>query len=99
MRFSLILLFFVTSCSSFPPKGDNSKIFLDKNNVTVKCPDAKVGYLYELNGVEYLVVNDDLLRGIYEKGPSHIEDICCEELDIWFQNYRTLQGMGERKLN
>ena len=48
------------------PKKPN--IYLDKNGVTIKCEDCKVGDKGKVNGVEYEVVDNQLLRQRLEEG-------------------------------
>ena len=39
-------------------------IYLSSNGVTIKCPNAEVGYTEEVNGKVYQVVDRDYLRAI-----------------------------------
>ena len=39
-------------------------IYLASNGVTIKCPNAEVGYTEEVNGKVYQVVDRDYLRAI-----------------------------------
>ena len=37
-------------------------IYLDKNQITIKCPDADIGYRQEVNGITYTVVDNETIR-------------------------------------
>ena len=48
-------------------------IYLDKNQITIKCPDADIGYRQEVNGKIYEVVDNTQLSLRIRKG----EDVTC----------------------
>jgi len=48
-------------------------IYLDKNQITIKCPDADIGYRQEVNGEIYEVVDNTQLSLRIRKG----EDVTC----------------------
>ena len=50
-----------------------AKIFLASNRVTIKCPNAEVGYTEEVNGKVYVVVDDASLRAKVQND----EDVTC----------------------
>ena len=43
-------------------------IYLDKNQITIKCPDADIGYRQEVNGKIYEVVDNASLNNKIHKG-------------------------------
>jgi surface protein len=75
----LILLFgicLVFSCGpeeSVDPFDTSNNIYLDANGVTIKCPDASIGEKGTLNGKEYTVVDNTILREMI----ADDEDITC----------------------
>ncbi len=58
-------------------------LYLDENGITIKAVvDAVIGNSYELGGVSYLVVQEDILRGMIAEGDdvtkvvtSHVNDM------------------------
>ncbi|UCS94302.1 DUF285 domain-containing protein [Echinicola marina] len=63
--FSLFVTFGILmfSCESpEDPDPDQPNIYLDANGVTIKCEDCNVGDKGVVNGVEYEVVNNQLIR-------------------------------------
>jgi surface protein len=48
-------------------------IYLDENQITIRCPDADIGYRQEVNGKIYEVVDNDSLNTKYNKS----EDVTC----------------------
>ncbi|NVJ45974.1 MAG: hypothetical protein HWE07_02570 [Cytophagia bacterium] len=45
------------------------RIYLDSNGITVKCtPNCPVGFKQYLNGIEYEVVDNDLIRRRIDEG-------------------------------
>jgi hypothetical protein len=63
----LVVLFFTTfvfcaSCSFLENNSANSKIYLDPNRITIKCEKCQVGDKGKVDGIEYEVVDNDLLR-------------------------------------
>ena len=62
--------------------SNSNNIFLDENNVTIKCHLAEVGDKAIINGIDYTVVNESILREMVEKNEdvtsvctSHINDM------------------------
>ena len=51
----------------------SSTIYLDSNNVTIKCPNADIGYKDTINQKEYTVVDIAKLRDMIGKD----EDVSC----------------------
>ena len=46
--------------------SNSNNIFLDENNVTIKCHLAEVGDKAIINGINYTVVNESILREMVE---------------------------------
>ena len=55
-------------------------VFLGENGVTVMCPDGEVGDIGIVGGVEYEVVDRDLLIQRYEEGKGKFEQNVCVSL-------------------
>ena len=53
--------------------GINPNIYLDTNGVTIKCEDAALGEKGLVNGKEYTVVDDQILRSMIQND----EDVTC----------------------
>ena len=75
------------------PVGVNlseQKIFLDENNVTVKCFEAEVGSTATVNGKEYTVVDETILREMVEND----EDVSC----VCTSKIKDMNSLFENKL-
>ena len=55
------------------PVSNSNNIFLDENNITIKCPLAEVGDKAIINGINYTVVSESILREMIENN----EDVTC----------------------
>lgn len=67
--FSLLFqLAFFTSCSLINSESSSSELYLDSNGITIKCGKCKVGQKGKVNGIEYEVVDNDLLRMRIKQG-------------------------------
>ena len=66
-------------------------IYLDKNQITIKCPDADIGYRQEVNGKIYEVVDNAELRLQIRKG----EDDCVCTSNVTNMNDLFLEEFGE----
>ena len=58
----------------------NLKIYLDKNNLTVKCPDASLGEKGSINGKVYQVVDEKELREMVARGEP-IQFVCTSKIN------------------
>ena len=58
----------------------NPKIYLDKNNLTVKCPDASLGEKGSINGKVYQVVDENELREMVARGEP-IQFVCTSKIN------------------
>ena len=65
-------------------------IYLDKNQITIKCPDADIGYRQEVNGKIYEVVDNTQLSLRIRKG----EDVTC----VCTSNVTDMESMFEYAL-
>ena len=43
-------------------------IYINKNGIIKATDEAKIGERYELNGASYVVVNEEMLRGMVDNG-------------------------------
>ncbi len=66
-------------------------IYLDKNQITIKCPDADIGYRQEVNGKIYEVVDNAELRLQIRKG----EDDCVCTSNVTNMNELFKEEFGE----
>ena len=66
-------------------------IYLDKNQITIKCPDADIGYRQEVNGKIYEVVDNAELRLQIRKG----EDDCVCTSNVTNMNELFMEEFGE----
>jgi surface protein len=65
-----------SSCETEEDNQPNKpNIYLDSNGVTIKCEDCKVGDKGKVNGVEYEVVDNQLLRQRLEEGKD-LSKVC-----------------------
>lgn len=53
--------------------NDNSGIFVDINGITIRCPNAEIGFSQEVNGKTYEVVDESTLRSKV----ANDEDVTC----------------------
>lgn len=72
IKFSILFItlgIFMSSCEiSENTDPEQNKIYLDSNGVTIKCEDCNVGDKGIFNGVEYEVVDNQLLRQRRDEG-------------------------------
>lgn len=73
--FLLFQLAFFASCSLINSESTNSRIYLDSNGVTIKCENCKVGQKGKVNGIEYEVVDKDLLLSRIKQG-ADLSKLC-----------------------
>ena len=72
-------------------------IYLNKNQITIKCPDADIGYRQEVNGKIYEVVDNTQLILRIRKG----EDVTCvctsnvTDMESMFKEYMDEDDEGE----
>lgn len=72
----VILTIGFSSCETgTDEEPDKPNIYLDSNGVTIKCEDCKVGDKGKVNGVEYEVVDNGLLRQRLEEGKD-LSKVC-----------------------
>ena len=91
-----LLIFIIFSCSKPAATTTQSPvlnvtisplIYLDSNGITIKCPDAKVGYKATINKKEYTVVDRNGLQSMINNG----EDLTCIcTSKIFLMNYLRL---------
>tara|TARA_R100001440_G_scaffold75721_1_gene103752 strand:- start:3286 stop:4272 length:987 start_codon:yes stop_codon:yes gene_type:complete len=71
LLFSFIIIAIACNPDPDPDPDDNKKdpsIYLDTNGITIKCPDAYVGYKQVVNGKEYTVVDRQMIRDMFLNG-------------------------------
>ena len=59
--------------------SNTSKIFLADNGVTIKCPNAEVGYTEEVNGKTYEVVDNETLKAKIDND-SDVTCVCTSKV-------------------
>src|SRR5210317_621924 len=70
MKKLLLVLLFISSTVSCSKDDGNvditanfmQKVYLDSNGITIKCPNASIGYTEVINGVTYTVVDNTTIR-------------------------------------
>ena len=70
MKKLLLVLLFISSTVSCSKDDGNvditanfmQKVYLDSNGITIKCPNAAIGYTEVINGVTYTVVDNTTIR-------------------------------------
>ena len=55
-------------------------VFLGENGITIMCPDGEAGEIGMVNGIEYEVVDNDLIRQRLEEGRGSFERKVCVSL-------------------
>ena len=55
-------------------------VFLGENGITIMCPNGEVGEIGVVNGLEYEVVDNDLIRQRLEEGRGNFEIKVCVSL-------------------
>ena len=60
-------------------KNSNPKIYLDDNQITVKCPEANLHEKGKVNGLDYTVVSEEKLRQMLAKGEA-VSCVCTSQV-------------------
>ena len=60
--------------------SNSNNIFLDENNVTIKCHLAKVGDKAIINGIDYTVVNESILREMVANNED-VTNVCTSHIN------------------
>ena len=96
LLFSFIIIVIACNPDPDPDPDDNNKdpsIYLDTNGITIKCPDAYVGYKQVVNGKEYTVVDRQMIRDMFLNG----EDLglVCTSLVYYFEKLFVFNNMDD----